>query len=72
MGCYSDPGRDKRMHTISTVYIAKAHGIPCAADDAINIAVYKLDSLPVQLCFDHAQILADYAKTLRDSDLKNI
>lgn len=64
LGCYSDPGRDKRMHTISTVYIAKAHGIPCAADDAINIAVYKLDSLPEQLCFDHAQILADYAKTL--------
>ncbi|MDD2732957.1 MAG: NUDIX hydrolase [Desulfuromonadaceae bacterium] len=64
LGCYSDPGRDKRMHTISTVYTAKAHGIPCAADDAINIAVYKLDSLPEQLCFDHAQILADYAKTL--------
>jgi 8-oxo-dGTP diphosphatase len=64
LGCYSDPARDKRMHTISTVYIAKAHGIPCAADDAINIAVYKLDSLPEQLCFDHTQILADYAKSL--------
>ena len=64
MGCYSDPGRDQRMHTISTVYIAKAHGTPCAADDAINIAVYNLDSLPERLCFDHEKILADYAKTL--------
>jgi len=60
-GCYSDPSRDNRMHTISTVYIAKAQGIPNAADDAINIAIFRLDSLPERLCFDHARILADYA-----------
>ena len=64
LGCYSDPGRDQRMHTISTVYIAKAHGTPRAADDAVNCAVYKLNSLPGRLCFDHEKILADYAKTL--------
>jgi 8-oxo-dGTP diphosphatase len=61
LGCYSDPTRDDRMHTISTVYIAKAHGIPHAADDAINIAVFRVGSLPERLCFDHAHILADYA-----------
>ena len=64
LGCYSEPGRDQRMHTISTVFIAKAHGIPCAADDAANIAVYKLNSLPERLCFDHYKIITDYAKTL--------
>jgi 8-oxo-dGTP diphosphatase len=64
LGCYSDPGRDQRMHTISAVYIAKAHGIPRAADDAVNSAVYKLDSLPEHLCFDHDKIIADYLKTL--------
>ena len=64
LGCYSDPGRDQRMHTISTVYIAKAHGTPRAADDAVNCAVYKLNSLPGRLCFDHEKIIADYAKTL--------
>ncbi len=64
LGCYSDPGRDQRMHTISTVYIAKAHGTPRAADDAVNCAVYKLNSLPGRLCFDHDKIIADYAKTL--------
>lgn len=64
LGCYSDPGRDQRMHTISTVFIAQAHGTPCAADDAVNIAVFKLDSLPERLCFDHHKIIADYAKTL--------
>ncbi|HXE97865.1 MAG TPA: NUDIX hydrolase [Dongiaceae bacterium] len=61
LGCYSDPARDERMHTISTVYIAKAQGIPRAADDALNVAIYRLDSLPERLCFDHARILADYA-----------
>ena len=64
LGCYSDPERDQRMHTISTVYIAKAHGTPHAADDAVNIAVYSLDSLPERLCFDHDKILKDYAKSL--------
>jgi 8-oxo-dGTP diphosphatase len=61
LGCYSDPARDARMHTISTVYIATAHGVPCAADDALNLKIFKLDSLPEQLCFDHSRILADYA-----------
>jgi len=63
LGCYSDPGRDSRMHTISTVYIATAQGIPRAADDALNLATFSLDSLPKQLCFDHSRIIADYVKT---------
>jgi 8-oxo-dGTP diphosphatase len=63
LGCYSDPGRDVRMHTISTVFIATASGTPRAADDALELAIFKLDSLPEQLCFDHARILADYAAT---------
>lgn len=65
LGCYSDPARDDRMHTISTVYIAKSHGIPRAADDALNCAIFRLDSLPELLCFDHARILADYAALLQ-------
>ena len=60
LGCYSDPARDERMHTISTVYIATGHGIPIAADDALNLAIFRLDSLPQRLCFDHARILTDY------------
>jgi len=61
LGCYSDPARDIRMHTISTVYIATGHGTPLAADDAANIHVFQLSDLPEALCFDHAAILADYA-----------
>ena len=61
LGCYSDPERDSRMHTISTVYVGTGFGTPCAADDALNLANFRLDSLPEQLCFDHARILTDYA-----------
>ncbi|MGD0585002.1 MAG: NUDIX hydrolase [Oryzomonas sp.] len=61
LGCYSDPSRDERMHTISTVFMALGSGIPRAADDAANLALFALEELPATLCFDHARILADYA-----------
>lgn len=57
---YSDPERDKRMHTISTVYIAKAAGIPQAQDDAKELGVFTETNLPTPLAFDHAKILTDY------------
>jgi 8-oxo-dGTP diphosphatase len=60
LGCYSDPSRDSRQHTISTVYIARGEGIPHAGDDAAAIAVFPLDSLPSSLCFDHDRIINDY------------
>jgi len=60
LGCYSDPGRDERMHTISTVYIADGCGQPQAADDAANLGIFRPDRLPETLCFDHAAILEDY------------
>src|SRR5512145_771840 len=34
LGAYSDPSRGPRRHTISTVYIGKAEGIPSGRDDA--------------------------------------
>ena len=60
VGCYSDPARDARQHTISTVYAATGYGTPQAADDAADLTVFPIDRLPQQLCFDHAAILADY------------
>lgn len=56
---YSDPERDARMHTASTVYIGQAEGIPVAADDAKNVALFTSENLP-DLVFDHAKILSDY------------
>ena len=60
LGCYSNPQRDNRGHTVSAVYIAQASGKPVAADDAANVSVYKLDELPGTLAFDHDIILKDY------------
>lgn len=57
---YSNPDRDPRHHSISTVFIANAIGTPSAADDAANIGIFSCDNLPSPLVFDHAQILADY------------
>ncbi|MEK6690236.1 MAG: NUDIX hydrolase [Nitrospirota bacterium] len=59
---YSDPDRDERFHTISTVYIARAQSEPKAADDANEIGVFNKDNLPSPIVFDHAKILDDYFK----------
>lgn len=62
VGCYSDPARDERMHTISTVFAAEGNGVPLAADDAADLQIFPLENLPTQLCFDHGHILADYLR----------
>ena len=61
LGCYSDPARDARGHTVSAVYVAEAEGEPKAGDDAAKVAV--MDTLnPPKLAFDHALILSDYRR----------
>ena len=62
---YSDPKRDKRFHTISTVYIAKAKGEPRAADDAAEVGIFNIDNLPEPIVFDHKEILRDYFRQRR-------
>lgn len=57
---YSDPGRDPRMHTISTVFAARGRGRPVAADDARSLAVFPRGRLPEPLAFDHRRILEEY------------
>jgi len=60
LGCYSEPSRDSRGHTISLVYIADSVGTPKAADDAKNVQIWEMKALPDQLAFDHDRILRDY------------
>jgi ADP-ribose pyrophosphatase YjhB (NUDIX family) len=57
---YSDPRRDPRHHTISTVYIATAQGEPRAGDDAKSAKIVREGALPAPIVFDHPQILSDY------------
>ena len=56
---YSDPGRDPRHHTASTVFIGTAESVPQAGDDAARAELFREGELP-PLVFDHAKILTDY------------
>lgn len=60
LGIYSNPRRDPRNHTVTAVYVAEAHGMPAAADDAKNCGIFTCDNLPAELAFDHALVLDDY------------
>lgn len=57
---YSDPGRDPRHHTVSTIFIATAAGAPHAGDDAREARIFTAESLPDEIAFDHRKILQDY------------
>jgi 8-oxo-dGTP diphosphatase len=57
---YSDPARDPRQHTISTVFVANAAGEAMAGDDAAELRTFAADRLPYNIAFDHKQILEDY------------
>ncbi|MDT8388794.1 MAG: NUDIX hydrolase [Thiogranum sp.] len=61
LGCYSDPDRDTRGHTVSAVYIGVAKGEPKAQDDARNLALFDPEKCP-ELAFDHGLIMADYLR----------
>jgi 8-oxo-dGTP diphosphatase len=62
LGCYSNPARDPRGHTVSLVYVAHATGTPRAADDAAALDVFDPDSVDVGLVFDHETIIRDYCR----------
>ncbi len=61
---YSDPRRDPRKHTISTVFIGRASGEPVGGDDAAQARAFSWDLLPPDVVFDHDQILADVRRYL--------
>jgi len=58
-GVYSDPARDPRHHTITTVFTATGRGELKGQDDAAEAAVFGLEDLP-ELVFDHAEILRKF------------
>ena len=58
---YSEPSRDPRHHTITTLFIAKpTGGCLTALDDAEEAGVFERNCLPRPLAFDHECILEDY------------
>ncbi len=65
---YSDPNRDPRQHTLSTVFIATASGTPRGEGDAAEARIFSEQDLPAQLAFDHSQILRDYFRYKRTGE----
>jgi 8-oxo-dGTP diphosphatase len=63
VGCYSDPRRDPRRHTITVAFLGAAEGAPRGGDDAAQARAFSWTALP-PLCFDHAEILADARRLL--------
>ncbi len=67
LGVYSDPARDARRHTISTVFTARAPDTETlrGGDDAAEAIFFLPDALPSPLAFDHGIILADFLRGLK-------
>jgi O-acetyl-ADP-ribose deacetylase (regulator of RNase III)/ADP-ribose pyrophosphatase YjhB (NUDIX family) len=58
---YSDPARDPRFHTVTTVFTARGIGIPKAGDDAAGVRVVPLTDLrQMKFAFDHDKVIGDY------------
>ncbi len=62
LGIYSNPKRDPRGHTVTTIYVTESSGTPIAADDAKSVGIFTLEDLPEPLAFDHAMALEDYRR----------
>jgi 8-oxo-dGTP diphosphatase len=64
LGVYSDPDRDKRLHTLSTVFIAVTDTPEAlkGGDDAARARFFPLNALPDPIAFDHARMLDDFAR----------
>jgi 8-oxo-dGTP diphosphatase len=63
---YSDPARDPRFHTVTTVFAARSTGTPVAGDDAADVRVIapaEIASLP--FAFDHRQVLLEWLAARR-------
>jgi 8-oxo-dGTP diphosphatase len=58
---YSDPARDPRFHTITTVFSARASGTPRAGDDAADVLVVRPQEIDgIVFAFDHQQVVRDW------------
>ena len=62
---YSDPNRDPRHHTVTTVFLGLASGDPVASDDAVEARFFPLTELPDPLAFDHRTVLGDLERFRR-------
>jgi 8-oxo-dGTP diphosphatase len=62
VGVYSDPARDPRKHTISTVFWGQAADPEQikGGDDAREAKFFQFEALPDPIVFDHRLIIEDF------------
>ena len=68
---YSDPRRDPRKHSISTVFLARAAGEPEGGDDAAEARAFREDEIP-ELVFDHREIVEDVLHYRRTGERRKL
>ena len=71
-GVYSDPERDPRFHTMSTVFLAPVKGFEKAkaADDAADLEIIDFEkAISLKLAFDHSKIIKDFFSFLDNPGL---
>lgn len=62
-GVYSDPRRDPRYHTISSVFVAQSYFGKLVGDrESTEQRFFPLNKLPKKIGFDHRQIIKDFKR----------
>ena len=70
VGVYADPRRDPRAHSCSVVFLTRVARAAAKAGDDAAATEWVKDWSKVDLAFDHAAILADAARMLRQRHAK--
>lgn len=65
LGVYSEPKRDPRGHVVSICYLSRGTGTLIAGSDAKGVSLFSLDELPIELAFDHLEIIEKSMNTIR-------
>lgn len=67
VGVFSDPARDPRKHTISTVFWGKASNPDAikGSDDAAEACFFSLNNLPEPIVFDHKEMIEKFLILLK-------
>jgi 8-oxo-dGTP diphosphatase len=65
VGVYSDPRRDPRGHTVSTVFLTRVRGGKAMAGSDAAAAEWVARWQDLELAFDHAKILGDAMRLAR-------
>lgn len=65
LGVYSNPERDPRYHTVTTVFIAEAKGKLKTNKESKEAKWFTFKDIPKNLGFDHKKIFKDYIRWKR-------